>query len=564
MIDLNLDRSAPPTIEPSVAARATAPRADGPPPPSFSEHLTRVRPDHESPRDARADQDAKSRETPPDASPPPAPSTSRANGRNTNDPGSDSSSPSHSAAHDRPTKPAAEAQDDEHNTTGDDGTDAAVRLDEAATSLAAGLATPIINESFPARSRSDPDSRHPLPVVDGRDAHVEPTKQPGVNATRTADASLLDTTTGANPATTSGANQQAAETVLPAPSTSSLAYDATTSSPAPRHTASAAPVAREQEGAPSVAAAAVTSPSAQLETAIGRQESNFNSARPTTDRPLTDAMQPSDDLDSGGSAPSRQRTLQEPSSSTRSKSQSTAGGNAAPDPIIPTGVGPAPDQFAAASPPELRGVSDQAPREGQKSLAAEPAPPLRGVEADHPSTDPFLPNRWSAGVTREPGFRDTALALPTESGRRGISDVEHARLMQRVARAIATTGERDGLVRLRLSPPELGSLRLEIALRDGLVHARLEADTPQTRALLLDGMPGLRDRLAEQDLQLGRYDVDLMQSPADGSPWRSREDARDAPAGPRGDRRPAIGEVVGQEATARVVPESSQRLNVII
>jgi flagellar hook-length control protein FliK len=92
--------------------------------------------------------------------------------------------------------------------------------------------------------------------------------------------------------------------------------------------------------------------------------------------------------------------------------------------------------------------------------------------------------------------------------------VDRVRFVQRVARAFEALGESGGTVRLRLSPPELGALRLEIAVRDGAMTAHLQADNPATRNLLLDNLPALRERLAQQDIRIEQFHVDLMdQSP---------------------------------------------------
>ncbi len=40
--------------------------------------------------------------------------------------------------------------------------------------------------------------------------------------------------------------------------------------------------------------------------------------------------------------------------------------------------------------------------------------------------------------------------------------------------------------------------------------ARVEADTPSARNLLLDNLPALRERLAAHDIKVQRFDVDLM------------------------------------------------------
>jgi flagellar hook-length control protein FliK len=96
-------------------------------------------------------------------------------------------------------------------------------------------------------------------------------------------------------------------------------------------------------------------------------------------------------------------------------------------------------------------------------------------------------------------------------------EVDRVRFVQRVARAFRAVGDDGGQIRLRLSPPELGSLRLEVSIRAGVLSAHVEAETQQARALLLESLPALRERLGEQNIKLERFEVDLMnQSPGDG------------------------------------------------
>ncbi|MBX3414584.1 MAG: flagellar hook-length control protein FliK [Pirellulales bacterium] len=114
-----------------------------------------------------------------------------------------------------------------------------------------------------------------------------------------------------------------------------------------------------------------------------------------------------------------------------------------------------------------------------------------------------------------------------------LTDVERLRLVHRVAKAIQTsaTSADGGQMRLRLTPPELGSLRMEIVVRQGTVTAHVEAETAAAREVLLDNLPALRDRLAEQNIKLERFDVDLMRQSLDQTPQHTgnpeREHARD-------------------------------------
>lgn len=91
-----------------------------------------------------------------------------------------------------------------------------------------------------------------------------------------------------------------------------------------------------------------------------------------------------------------------------------------------------------------------------------------------------------------------------------LTDMEHARLVDRVARAFQTAEAKGGNVTLRLHPPELGSLRVELRVTDGVLSARLEAETPTARTVLLDNVQMLHDRLAEQGVRIERFDVDLL------------------------------------------------------
>jgi flagellar hook-length control protein FliK len=99
------------------------------------------------------------------------------------------------------------------------------------------------------------------------------------------------------------------------------------------------------------------------------------------------------------------------------------------------------------------------------------------------------------------------------------STIDRERFIERVSRAFQAANDRGSPLRLRLSPPELGSLRLEIRVdQGGQVSARLEAETPAARSMLLDSLPALRDRLEQQDIKVTRFDVDLLDQSPGGLP----------------------------------------------
>ena len=92
-----------------------------------------------------------------------------------------------------------------------------------------------------------------------------------------------------------------------------------------------------------------------------------------------------------------------------------------------------------------------------------------------------------------------------------MNSVDPARFVQRVANAFRNIDDQGGEIQLRLSPPELGSLKMEVTVRNGVMTARLEAENNTARSLLLDNLPALRERLSAQNIKVDRFDVDVRQ-----------------------------------------------------
>ncbi len=111
---------------------------------------------------------------------------------------------------------------------------------------------------------------------------------------------------------------------------------------------------------------------------------------------------------------------------------------------------------------------------------------------------------------------------PSE-GRLQLTNADQVRFIQRVARAFQAAGARDGTIRLRLSPPELGSMRLEVTVQGGVMTAQIQVETAAARALLVDNLGALRERLAEQGIKVEQFDIDLTDRQTGGLP--------DGPAG---------------------------------
>jgi len=203
-----------------------------------------------------------------------------------------------------------------------------------------------------------------------------------------------------------------------------------------------------------------------------------------------------------------------PASSGAANTQSTATGSA--DGNVSQGGQDGkepPPQFAAVQPAPL----------GSDATKAD-APDSRNGSSPARSTRSPVP---AVGTTsRSEAMRLQARVPGNAAPDAAAGNIDHVRFVQRVARALEMARSQGGDLHLRLSPPELGRLHLEVSVKHGILSARLEAETHAARSLLLDNLPALRDRLAEQHIRIERFHVDLMPSSSDGS--QGQVDYRDA------------------------------------
>jgi flagellar hook-length control protein FliK len=157
------------------------------------------------------------------------------------------------------------------------------------------------------------------------------------------------------------------------------------------------------------------------------------------------------------------------------------------------------------------------------------------------------------------------------SGASDLPPIDPSRFIGRVAKAFQTAQDRGGTLQLRLSPPELGALRIELNVKDGVMSASLQTESANARRLLLDHLPALRDRLAEQNIRVDRFDVDVRrestggQTDTRGSQQQQFQHQPDQPA-PRRQAQPQVRtrDVAAPERTAITLSVSDTGLNLIV
>jgi flagellar hook-length control protein FliK len=157
---------------------------------------------------------------------------------------------------------------------------------------------------------------------------------------------------------------------------------------------------------------------------------------------------------------------------------------AAPAPAAPV---------ATASPSDIRGT--------ERSQA------VGGVQGNNSGSQRLDSRSEQANRSEDP--KQSADAKKAEE-KSAVDQRQQIRLIQRVARGFERIGDQGGNIRLRLHPPELGSLAMTVRVEGKSLSAEIVTETPQARQVLVENLPQLRKQLADSGLTIERFDVRVM------------------------------------------------------
>ncbi len=190
----------------------------------------------------------------------------------------------------------------------------------------------------------------------------------------------------------------------------------------------------------------------------------------------------------------------------------------------------------AAVPADIPGVwpdPKAAESAAPASARAEPAAPLAatGPVAAPAMTNPVVTNTTSTGMPATPVFAPPA---PPADARQ--ANPLEAAIARQVGRAAARHGVQGAPMVVRITPPELGTVRIELQQREGRVEARLSAEDEGVRQALDRMLPQLRADLTRADSRITEVSVAPSQErgggqqgsgdPAgDGRAWAERQSA---------------------------------------
>ncbi|WP_417389226.1 flagellar hook-length control protein FliK [Gimesia sp.] len=135
-------------------------------------------------------------------------------------------------------------------------------------------------------------------------------------------------------------------------------------------------------------------------------------------------------------------------------------------------------------------------------------------QADHSNIQSLTGNQ-AAPVTNE--VTPSAPAGP-------VIDVKQIdQLVERITTAVKQSHSTGQQLKIRLSPPELGTLQIEVSLKNGEYTAKLEVQNRHAQKVINDSIAQLKEALAKTGVSLDRIDVHIN--------TESREDQRSSQSG---------------------------------
>lgn len=282
-------------------------------------------------------------------------------------------------------------------------------------------------------------------------------------------------------------------------------------------------------------AVAQPSPTAVIDSAgIAQDESVADPAAAGEDQlamPSPDATESSPEGTKATADKSKRGKLRQPSpaaGSVEASGESESDKSSQPAATAPVPPAEQPEETTEADLPEISSLhrspaDDAAPSTAAKepSVTAadnQPPPPEPSGPAASPAVDPpasaAQPDVNPAGGVAAAALKPPAAFLKSKSAHhdaaRPAGEIDPARFLSRVVNAFESAHQRGSEVRLRLHPVELGALNIEIKIHDSILTASVQAETTEAKAAIVDNLPALRERLAEQGIRVDQFDVDLM------------------------------------------------------
>lgn len=219
-------------------------------------------------------------------------------------------------------------------------------------------------------------------------------------------------------------------------------------------------------------------------------------------------------------------------------------------------------QAPPSAPPPVEGAEGEATALPETATVVElELPPAESPAL--PASVPFDPARVPAALmarlpepvlSTEPAVRAEVLGAAAESRPSGVpsprlpappaSAGDRAEFVDRIVKAAKLTQSRGAArIKIVLNPPNLGELRVDLSVRQHVLHGTLQAESVAAKDLILSNLQSLREGLEGQGIRVGEFSVqvdpsfqqaqqDARQAPAHPPATAAAQDAEDEPSGP--------------------------------
>lgn len=135
------------------------------------------------------------------------------------------------------------------------------------------------------------------------------------------------------------------------------------------------------------------------------------------------------------------------------------------------------------------------------------------TEQAGPAASAKRPPGGAEGRTQESSAQRPAKSQDVEK----LDQQQQIRLIQRIARSFNRLTADGGVVNLKLHPPQLGSLNVQVRLEGRDMAAKLTTETVAAKEAIIENLSVLRNRLSEQGFEVSTFQVDVGGGQADSN-----------------------------------------------
>tara|TARA_R110002095_G_scaffold195600_2_gene174257 strand:+ start:4739 stop:6661 length:1923 start_codon:yes stop_codon:yes gene_type:complete len=141
-----------------------------------------------------------------------------------------------------------------------------------------------------------------------------------------------------------------------------------------------------------------------------------------------------------------------------------------------------------------------------------------GRVAPETSKTTQVPQEQLAAIDNDQSPSQQAVTSQTApaTGTQTTTAVEHPvdvkqveQLVERIAGTVRESHATGQQLKIRLSPPELGTLQIEVSLKDGVYTAKVEVQNQRVQKIINDNMAQLKESLAKTGISIDRIEVQI-------------------------------------------------------